>query len=119
MTGVPPDGLPPVVPLARLTREKMWLVTEDFDVTVHGRVFTVPKGFITDLDSVPRAPLIFLFWKGHAVADATFHDWLYATGCVPREVADDYFWHLLKVEGAGRVTAYTEWLGVRAGGWLA
>lgn len=44
----------------------------------HGRhTVVVPAGFITDLDSVPRLPLVYWLGKGRAVLSAVIHDWLY------------------------------------------
>jgi hypothetical protein len=112
-------ALPSRIALDRLIDEKTWVVRRPFDVHLEGRAYTVPAGFPTDLDSVPRLPLMWLFFKGHAVVSAAFHDWLYASGVVPRAEADRLFWLLLRIEGAGRITSAGIWTGVRVGGWNA
>lgn len=76
---------------------------------------TVPAGFGTDLDSVPRwLPGAYAMFKGRAVLEAILHDYLY-TLRYPRAWADEVF---LAVMGK-RVAAiyrYPMWLAVRIGG---
>lgn len=103
-----------------------------------GRAFTVPKGFHTDLASVPRLPL--MYWLCGATADeaAVIHDFLYATQLVTRAQADDVFaeaigviqreqeaeaaaagvpaWRRKVKAAADRVRRGMMWAGVRVGG---
>jgi len=37
----------------------------------------VPSGFVTNLDSVPRIPVVYAAFKGRAVKAAAIHDYLY------------------------------------------
>lgn len=53
-----------------------------------GCIITVPKGFVTDLASIPRLPFIYLFLNGIADQAGIIHDWLYSTGLIPRNKAD-------------------------------
>lgn len=48
-----------------------------------GCVITVPKGFNTDLASVPRVPIIYMLWGDRAHREAVLHDYLYRTNSVP------------------------------------
>ena len=38
----------------------------------------VPAGFVTDFDSVPRLPLVYLLFGGLGEREAILHDWLYS-----------------------------------------
>lgn len=60
------------------------------------RRFAVPAGFVTDLDSVPRLPVIWLLLKGRSRAAAVLHDWLYSEGLVSRREADAIFFAAMK-----------------------
>ena len=51
--------------------------------------FTVPKGFVTDLASIPRVFWSLLRPDGNYAYAAILHDFLYWTQSRPREVADD------------------------------
>ncbi len=53
-----------------------------------GCIVTVPRGFISDLASIPRLPIIYLLLNGIADQAGVIHDWLYSTGLVPRDKAD-------------------------------
>lgn len=63
----------------------------------------VPAGFETDFASVPRMPLAYLYAGGKAPMSAVIHDYLYVTKKVSKEVADNVFYELLKVEGIGPI----------------
>lgn len=107
-------------------------------------IIIVPKGFKTDLASVPRLPFIYLFFGGLGDKEAVIHDYLYtkphATGTgivVDRVTADKVFRgaryscdridldqyekitfiNLLKNSWA-YVGAWCMWIGVRCFGWL-
>lgn len=88
-----------------------------------GRIWEVPAGFPSDLASVPLLlPGVLHALLGSLIESAgaaLVHDYLYASGLVPRREADRIFYQALRAEGAGRARATCYWLGVRAGGWLA
>jgi len=79
----------------RLTRSlRFWLD--------RNRYILVPKGFETDLASVPRLPIVYLIWGDRAHREAVLHDYCYRVGAViryvdgytieiPKEDADWYF----------------------------
>lgn len=97
-----------------------YLLLKDFTFysNVMGEAITTPKGFVTDLASIPR-PLRWVF-TGHGASrePATVHDKLYRDFHQPRKEADEVFREALKVAGmnwAGRQAMYA---GVRSGGWL-
>ena len=78
----------------------------------------VPKGFLTDLDSVPRIPYIYSWFKGYAKASAILHDWLYVTGEVSRRKADKKFYRCMREEGVSRWRALFIFWAVRLFGWI-
>ncbi|UUA73108.1 DUF1353 domain-containing protein [Cellvibrio sp. QJXJ] len=57
-------------------------------VTLQGH--TIPAGFVTDLDSIRRIPLVYRVLKGRARVPALLHDYLYQIG-YDRSEADDLF----------------------------
>lgn len=80
------------------------------------RRFEVPAGFVTDLDSVPRLPVVYLLLKGRARAAAVLHDWLYYDGLVGRAEADTFFFKAMAATGVGWWRRWLIWAGVRLGG---
>lgn len=99
-----------------------WVLTDDLHYQSRLGKITVPKGFRTDLDSVPRLPLAYWLCKGAAVVAPIVHDWLYREGSIgdyviTRKQADDIFLEIMEEEGVSRWRRRLVWLGVRAGGW--
>lgn len=80
------------------------------------RDFQVPVGFVTDLASVPRLPIVYWLCGGRANKPAVLHDFLYSTGLVPRAHADAIFREAMAVVGVSRIIRNLMWLGVRLGG---
>lgn len=95
---------------------KEWMVLAPFVVIVGGKLIRVPSGFVTDFASVPRIPLAFFLFGGIGDRAATVHDWLYSTGEVPRQKADEILKLLLEAEGAGGFRSSMMYAGVRVGG---
>lgn len=97
-----------------------WRLLSDFSAAIQtdegARVLTVPKGFETDLASVPRLPGMFLLFGGRARKAAVLHDWLYHEHEGEREVADAVFFKAM-AHDEGLFTRVAMWLGVRVGGW--
>lgn len=58
----------------------------------------VPAGFVTDLDSVKRWPVIYWLLKGRSVEAAIVHDYLYYEGA-GKKLADSEFLRLMELEG--------------------
>lgn len=88
----------------------------------------VPKGFITDFASIPRALWSVLSPTGSYGKAAVVHDFLYkmriveAAGLQPRLVergeADSIFREAMDVLCVRRLTRWTVYSGVRMGGWV-
>lgn len=51
----------------------------------------VPRGFVTDLASVPRLPFAYLATGNTSHRAAVLHDWLYTSHEVSRLLADEVF----------------------------
>lgn len=84
----------------------------------------IPKGFVTDLDSVPRLPFAHMLLKGRTVTAAIVHDYAYKTGWagdkkVSRKAADQLFLRLMQDEGVSWFSRSLIYFGVRAGGFLS
>ena len=77
---------------------------QDYIYEVNGYRITVPKGFITDLASVPRS-----FWTifppfGKYTPAAVIHDFLYSehnTTGINRTLADKIFLHIMRELNVG------------------
>lgn len=88
-----------------------------YESEIAKRMFIVPSGFVTDLASVPRLPVIFWLTGDAADAAAVVHDWLYSTREVSRSVADAIFREASAAEGVPGWRRWLMWAGVRVGGW--
>ncbi|SRR6266446_1640591 len=75
------------------------------------RTITVPVGFETDFAST---------WSHkYAKKSGVIHDWLYYSAWVPRSVADRILREAMLTDGESAWMAWTYWVGVRIGGWVA
>lgn len=74
---------------------------------------TVPTGFVTDYDSVPRAPFTYLLFGGLSDEAAVIHDYLYEKGVVSRRKADDVYAEALAVCGVPAWRRGPIWAAVR------
>lgn len=93
-------------------------ICQSLEVRVDDKLITIPKGFITDLASIPKPlwPVLAPQYAGF-VYPAILHDFFYrCPDNVTREYADDVFYYALKAEGISTYTAYKLWLGVRTFG---
>jgi hypothetical protein len=95
-----------------------WELHEAFGyVTKKGEVIYIPKGFVTDLASIPYG-FRWLFPKsGEYNKAVTVHDWLYKTQLHTRLESDDILLEAMAFEGVGFAKRYTIYWAVRAGGW--
>lgn len=87
-----------------------------YESDVAGVTITAPKGFVTDLASVPRLPFAYLLTGGIGHAAAVIHDCLYTTHVLTRELSDEVFYEALLVLGVSKWQAWLMWAGVRVGG---
>ena len=100
-------------PLSDGKRQELF---QDYSYDINGYIITVPKGFITDLASVPRS-----FWTifppfGVYTPAAVIHDFLYseynATG-INRTLSDKIFLFIMRELGVGFFKSKTMYRGVR------
>jgi hypothetical protein len=97
----------------------LWELVEPlvYDSDRAAMTITVPAGFKTDFASVLRLPVIYLFLGDKAHAPATVHDYLYHSGIVPRNVADDVFYEAMRVSTKlSGIERWMMWAAVRAFG---
>lgn len=95
-----------------------WIVMQDlvYDSDVAGQTFTVPRGFQTDLASVPRLPLVYWLTGDTSSAAATVHDYLYSTRLTTRKMADSVLKEASQATGVPGWRRWLMWAGVRIGG---
>lgn len=83
----------------------------------HGGFITeIPKGFQTDLASVPRVPVIYMLWGDTAHREAILHDYLYRADCpvkASRLGADYYFMSAMISRHQPWMIYYPMFIGVR------
>ena len=77
---------------------------------------TVPAGYVTDLDSVPRVPVIHARYKGQATKSAVLHDWLCDSPEYGWAEAARIFLSAMADEGLPRRDRWPIYLAVRAYG---
>lgn len=95
-----------------------WKVTRPlyYASDVAKAVIIVPAGFITDLASVPRMPVIYWLTGNVAAKAAVLHDWNYSTGQFSRAMCDAIFRESSEVIGVSWWRRNLMYLGVRVGG---
>jgi putative uncharacterized protein FNV0804 len=77
---------------------------QNYSYEINGYRITVPKGFITDLASVPRSFWIIFPPFGKYTPAAVIHDFLYSkynTTGINRTLSDKIFLHIMKELGVG------------------
>lgn len=94
-----------------------WTLMSSFGVRIDKRELTIPKGFVTDLASVPRLPVVYLLAGDSAHEAAVIHDWLYRMQ-EPRAFADRVFLAAMEAMGEPWWRRWLMYAGVRLGGWV-
>ena len=79
-------------------------------------IYTVPKGYGTDLASVPWL-FRTLASKVDAIEASVIHDHTYEFKTLPRQVADELMRAIMSAGGKSWFKRNLMWLGVRTGGW--
>lgn len=105
-------------PLLNRRGLQLWQLTEDFYfISAYYRMtIKVPKGFVTDLASIPKIPLVYEYLGGIIQREAVIHDYLYSTGEVTREMADMVLLEAMEVTGVPLSKRSLIYNGVRLGG---
>ena len=76
---------------------------------------TVPKGFQTDFASVPRIPVVYMFFGDKAHRESVLHDYLYRIDSSPTvsyNKANGVFYEAMKLRGKSIFVRYPMWWGV-------
>lgn len=79
----------------------------------------VPKGFSTDLASIPRTLWVFYAPFGKYSRAAVVHDYLYRTQTKTRKESDKIFYKAMKDDGVATGIRHQVYLMVRLFGWFA
>lgn len=95
-----------------------WIVAREliYESDIANCTIIVPAGFQTDLASVPRLPVVYLFMGDRAHRAAVIHDWIYSQGLFSRKLADAVFREASAATGVNSVVRWLMWAGVRIGG---
>ena len=93
---------------------KLVELSEDLHIKSSKGHFVIPKGFKTDLASVPR----FLWWfiaptDWFILVPAIMHDWLYREQIFTRKESDGLFLEKMRDFHGGFIKRYLAWLAVR------
>jgi len=109
---------------ARLIKDdKIWKLDLplEYESDILGLI-TVPEGFETDLASVPRVPIVYMFWGGKAHREGVLHDYLWRVDSIPSATysqGNAVFFEAMKCRGKPVYVRYPMWWGVVLGGWTA
>lgn len=100
-------------------KRRKWTLAADFHPQTSARIPIIPRGFVTDLASVPR-----FFWRFLAPFELSIeapliHDFLYRHHILPRPCADAILLDLAIKNGVPKWKARIAWLAVRWFGWFA
>ena len=98
-----------------------WVMLEALVYTTsrkHHHTIAVPRGFITDLASIPAIFRSFYNRNGKSRKAAVIHDYLYCSQLYSRSESDDIFLEAMEACDVGRATRWSMWVAVRAGGWV-
>lgn len=95
-----------------------WVLTAAliYQSDVANCIIIVPKGFQTDLASVPRLPLVYMLCGDTSNEAAAVHDYLYSSHQVQRDMADAVLREASQVTGVPGWRRWLMWAGVRVGG---
>src|SRR5450830_1936662 len=97
------------VRVADNTDDGRWIVATPliYQSDVAKQTFFVPRGFQTDMASVPRLPLVFLLAGDTSRSASVVHDYLYSSHTVSRKMADSV---LREASAVTLVPAWRRWI---------
>ena len=102
------------------SKEILWIVYEPFHFYSerYKKNYVVPKGWKTDLASVPRLPLVYMWYGGRGNAAGVLHDHLYRDGIRLKQIrsrteADKVFLEAMVSTGVDKDTAEAMYGAVR------
>ena len=98
--------------LHEYTKNRKWRLVKPLMYFHPTGTVVVPTGFVTDIDSVPRIPLVYAAFKGRAVKAAVVHDYLYESQR-GKAFADKIFLDAMAHEGVPARWRYPIYLAVK------
>jgi len=98
------------------TKSSVWILQEAFTVTWGGQTWEIPKGFRTDLASIPRLFQGLIPKVGKHIQPAIAHDFFYVHGGITKKQADDMFLDGMKYSGVSWWKRRLMYRAVRVGG---
>jgi hypothetical protein len=94
-----------------------WVVDQPL-IALHGDdKLIVPRGYITDLASIPRVFRNVFNVNGPLRAPAVLHDWLYSSQRFTRAQSDAIFLLAMEARGIEKAERYAVYAAVRTFGW--
>lgn len=96
-----------------------WVLLKDLVyVSRSGVSYRVPRGFITDLASIPKPVRGLLDVNDKHRRAAVLHDYLYCVQGLPRAEVDALFLEAMEAVNVQPWKRKLMWAGVRVGGWM-
>lgn len=119
----PPHNLPSVIflqkPVIVPYKKYDFKTSKAIAVIIDGCPYEIPKGFKTDLSSIPR-PLWSIYSPRYApfIGPGILHDYLYrCSEKHSRKFADKVYYSALVENGVSKLTAWKFYITVRTSGW--
>jgi len=94
-----------------------WVVDQPLIALRNGEKIIVPRGYITDLASIPRVFRNVFNVNGPLRAPAVLHDWLYSSQRFTRAQSDAIFLEAMEARGIDTAERYAVYAAVRSFGW--
>lgn len=95
-----------------------WVVDQPLmALRANGEKIIVPRGYITDLASIPAVFRAVFNVNGLLRAPAVLHDWLYSSQRYSRAEADAIFLEAMEARGMPKGERYAVYAAVRTFGW--
>lgn len=97
--------------------DEEWLVKHPYTCSWDGGAITVPKGFSTDLSSIPRIFRSIIPVVGEQNGPSVIHDYCYVTKWRSRKESDRLFYEGCKAAGVHWLRRQILFSAIRLGGW--
>lgn len=97
---------------------RKWEVNQEYTTEVFGKTVVIPKGFISDLATIPFFLWPFLPPYGRYTEGAVVHDYIYLRVDFSRKECDDIFLEVMRRCRTSEFTAQVIYRTVRAVGWI-
>jgi len=91
--------------ILRWVSANLWEIYETMEVKIDDKAIFIPKGFKTDLASIPRALWPILSPMGSYTPAAVFHDYLYKVQPCTKDEADEYLLEGMVALGVDETTS--------------